>query len=246
MSSNYILRFVMIGAMALFVSDPASAFDFSSWIKAFNQKLSSYRVLTKQVSVSSDKIVIATTQAFSAGATAVITNRQAQQVREAVQRFSDQGPFPCFGTDVSQMVGSVRLKTATAARNASGQIAGWNLGNPGYQGADAVILHKNVYCSVSEQKMGLCKLNLSSLQSADSDFSLIVKPGTKSTSERASGYDYVDNILVQKAADMTCSSPDCAAQAVDAQAFNAFASLARLSFVATIEARSQQSVTPIN
>ena len=240
------VRLAAMGLATLLASQSANAFDWTGWITAFNQKMSSYRVLTKQKSVSSDKIAAATTQSFSAGATAVIAERQARLVRETVQRFSDQGPFACYGADVARMAGTVRLQTAVAARNASTQIAGWNLGSPGAQGADAAILHNNVYCSVSEHKMGLCKLNPIGLQSADSDFSLIVQPGTKSTSERAASYDYVDNILAQRSADMKCNSPDCAAQAVDARSFNAFASLARLSFVTTIEARSQQSTTPTN
>lgn len=239
-----------VGAVAsLLFAQQAQALNvlglLQSWIDRGGQLVSSYRVVAKQISVSSDKVATSELQSSSAGITAIIANRQANQVRNAVVRFSDQGVYPCYQSDVSILAGEGSKKTAVAVRDASTAMAGWDVGNETSRRADQIVLHKAVYCSVSEHVQGICKLNATGLQSADSDFSMLVKPGTKSTSEREAAYDYIDNILTQRQA-VQCASPECASQAQDARAMNAVESMARTSFMSMVEARSQQVTTPSN
>ncbi len=227
----------------------ASAVDFTSlltsWIGGFNQEMSAMRVLTKQRSVVGDMLATASLQTSSAAATTIAADLQATLVRGAAQRFGtdNQGVFPCFQNDVSLNMGNARMKTGVASQRTAATIAGLDYGSDSARGGAQISLHKGVYCSVSEHKMGACKLNTAGLQSADSDFSMLAKGGTKSTSERAAGYDYVDNILPQRRT-TACPAGDCQAQAADTRVLNAVDSLARLSFVSMIEARAQQTTTP--
>jgi len=241
-------RMALMATLLCFAS-AAYAQDFgsllSSWVGAFNQEMSALKVLTKQRSVVGDVVAAAHLQTANAAATAVAADLQATLVRETAQRFGtqNQGVYPCYQNDVSLGIGSARQKSKVASQKVSTTIASVDYGSESARRADQIRLHKGVYCSVSEHKMGVCRLNTSGLQSADSDFSMLAKGGTKSTSERAAGYDYVDNVLPQRRA-TACATGDCVAQAVDTRVLNSFDSLARLSFVSMIEARAQQSTTP--
>jgi hypothetical protein len=217
----------------------------SSWAGATNTKVSAYKVLSKQINLAGERTVSGTLQSFQAGSTAILANMQSQQVQDAVMRFGSagQGAFPCYATEMSKTTGLTRAKLLSMVGTASGQVAGWNAGSDTDRRVTQISLHKNVYCSVSEHKLGVCKLNDAGLQSADADFAFLVKGGTKSSSERGAGYDFVDNVIPQRQA-TACGTPECYARASDDRGRNAVDSLARMSFIATIEARSQQTATP--
>jgi hypothetical protein len=226
-------------------SVPAAAFDLSGWVSAYQGDISAWKVVAKQENGSAEKSVAGTMQSMNAAVTSIIGNMQAKQVRDVVSKFGPMGQsaFPCYETTMSGTTGDTHARLGVATRNASGQIAGWDAGSDVTRKAAQVSLHRNVYCSVSEQKMGICKLNVAGLQSADSDFSMVTHAGTKSTSERGAGYDFVDNIIPQHQV-VPCKSPECQAKLIDARSRDAIDSLARLSFISAVEARSQQTTTP--
>lgn len=227
----------------LLAATSAQAFDFNSlltgWISSYNQKVAALKVVAKQNSVATDKLVAAYRETNSAAITAFVVNRQAETVRGAVQRFSDQGIFPCYQNDISTQVSQTSGRAWRASQDASARIQAADFGSASARRADQMALHKAVYCSVSEHKAGLCKINAMGLQSADSDFAFLVKTGTKSSSERSAGYDFVDNIVPPRAQEK-CSGSQCAAVVTDGASMNAFDSLARQTLVSLIESRSSQ------
>ena len=233
----------MLGTM-LSLASAAHAFDFMSlitgWLTAVNQTVSSLRVVTKQTSVAADRVSQSARESTSALATAVVANRQAMLTKDAVQRFSSQGVNACFAYDLAGHTAGTVIKTERAQQDIAAAIQNIDYGDAAKRAAAKMDLHNSVYCSVSEHKAGLCKLNMGGMQSADSDFSFVVKDGTKSGSERGAGYDFIDNILPPPVVSR-CKGPECAAASRDMVTMNAFDSLARNSMMSIIEARSTQS-----
>jgi hypothetical protein len=225
---------------------PAVAVDFSSllagWVDMFNQKVSALKVVTKQEAIAAEKVAFATRDSVSALATAYVSNRQAQMTRDAAQRFGNQGQgvFPCFQSDISLQFADTVTKTALAGQGVSAQMQAAPYGDESARRTDQVALHRGAYCSVSEHKAGLCKVSAMGLQSADADFSMLVKGGTKGSSERSAGYDFIDNVVPVRAT-AACSSPSCLARLADIRTMNSLDSLARNTLISMIEARSVQN-----
>ena len=145
-----------------------------------------------------------------------------------------------INADISLQFADTAAKTATAGQGVSAQMQAVSYGDESARRTDQVALHRGAYCSVSEHKAGLCKVSAMGLQSADADFSMLVKGGTKGSSERSAGYDFIDNVVPVRAT-AACSSPSCLARLADIRTMNSLDSLARNTLISMIEARSVQN-----
>lgn len=237
-------RRLVLSALLLALSFPAHAFDFGSllsgWIEFFNRKVSALKVVTKQRAVASEKVANSAREATSALATSYVANRQAQLTRETFERFSDQGVFPCYQGEIAMQVARTTANVAIAEQDAAARMQAANYGNETERKALQIQLHRAVYCSVSEHKAGLCKVTAMGMQSADVDFSFLIRSGTKGPSERKAGYDFIDNIVpVRKG--LVCNTSECQAQQFNVRTLNTADSLARNSLLSFIEARSVQN-----
>lgn len=261
-------RLVAVFVVAGLVPGLALAEGLSAWALEINQLWSSFKVSTRQMSVSSDKISAVKVQAGQAASSAAVDLYNREQVR---RMWSDYGPTgqlvdPCYQLALADTSATIRLRTDTNAQNAASLVYSMaddgsvrSSGAAGMFGdmerrtrvpyaasvGQRVQRHQQKYCSVSEAGLGLCNLTPNGMQSGDSDFSLHVTPGkTFGWDQAEAATDFVKTVAPVKPQPMQggCSSIECQAELRARRESEAYMSMARYSFLRFVESRTTQVV----
>lgn len=261
-------RLAAVIAVAGLVPGVAFAEGMSAWLAEINLLWSSFKITTRQASVSSDKVSTVKLQAAQAASSAVLDVYNRGQVR---QIWNDYGPTgqlvdPCYQLALADTSATIKSRTDASTQNAAALVYSTSDGGSTraagaaglfggmeqrttvpYAGSvgQRVQRHQQKYCSVSEAGLGFCNLTPNGMQSGDSDFSLHVTPGkTFGWDQAEAATDFVKTVAPVKPQPVQrgCTSVECQAVLRARRESEAYMSMARYSFLQFVESRTTQAI----
>lgn len=168
----------LVLSLALAMPVAAHAISWQSiiqWFLNLNNENSGWAVVTKQTAVASNQIVSNEMRANQMLAVSMRSIQQTERAKEAVINYS-----AAFGQPESNLCGALAENAAMVktmenqqqdARERMANFSNRQVGTPVEYKQAMQAAHAGMYCSISESKQGLCKLQPNGMQAWDSDYS---------------------------------------------------------------------------
>jgi len=261
-------RLVVVAMLLLPAVSYADGVGVGGWMNEIQKSMFAFKVMIKQMSISSDKSLAVSKQSTSAQQSAKLEQYNQAAVSQTMATYGPDGQLvdPCYQVGVGNMSASTSNKTAQSAMSKMSQlyrVSSSGTANSGgltgalgatdkvssYPFAASVYLqmqrHLAKYCSVSEAASGYCTLTPNGMQAADSDFSVHLRPGeTFGWDQSEAATDYVKTFAPMTPVPNAnkCTSPECNSSLTMNRVAEVFMSIARFSMMRMIEAHITQKI----
>jgi len=252
---------------AVFLPFVSQAEGVSAWTASINQLMSSFKVVTKQRSASSDKADALRIQSSQASASAAVDLFNREQVLKVTGDFglTSQLVDPCYQVAMADQVSEIKGKTESSASVAMTRL--YSTSDDGQMSAGGVSgafggkvkatahpyaavtaqrieRHRSRYCTVSEASNGFCTLNANGMQGGDSDFSLHLAPGkTFGWDQTEAAADFVKTVTPVRPMPRggNCTDAECVSALTERRQQESYLSMSRFSMLRFVESRSTQA-----
>lgn len=252
--------------LALLVCVPCIAQAQLTEALATQHVVSSFKVLTAQVSLAADQrgqSMMQSQQAFSSNS---IDAFMREKLSDAVDQYGSTGQLVdgCYQVGMASIMGGTAMATGKHAQTALSRLyivsADGTASAGGVAGAfgsktqitqfpfaatveQRASRHSARYCSVSEAQLGYCSLNANGMQAGDQDFSMHLQPGrTYGWDQVEAATDFTKRVapMVVPEKSVACDSAACNGARHALREQEALMSMSRFSFMRFTEARSAQ------
>lgn len=239
-------RALYLGMVILVVPMAANAFSWQAivqWFLNLNNENSAWAVVTKQTAVASNQIASNDVRATQMLAVSMGTIRQTERTKEAVINYSG-----AFGQPESNLCGALAdnkamIKTMENQQQDSiSRMANFSNRNVGtaIEYKQAIQQSHERFCSVSESKQGLCKLQTNGMQAWDSDYSGFSTKNNLVGDAELGGIAYVNtvsSVLPTPDPSIDCKSAACTHAKIESLANSARASMVTNTILSQVSIR---------
>lgn len=259
------MKRIAIGVFLLTVSVASNAEGFAAWLLQNSRQVSSYRVGTKQIQVSTEARISSRQHTLLSQAQAADERYNIDAVRDTLLTYGPESQLvdPCYQVAMAGTVVNTKASTDDRAQEAvakvystsaegyanAGGVGGFFGGTSkvsGYTYAAGVgqrqKRHLDRYCSTSEAELGYCTLQANGMQGGDVDFSVHLAPGTTyGWDQTEAATDFVKTVAPVRPVPVgKCGDATCRAALQSRRQQESYLSMSRYSMLRFVESRSTQ------
>lgn len=209
---------VLLGSV-MFVSASAHALTWESvltFIKTMGTESSAWAVTVKQTSIAANQQSQSEAMAKKQLATAIGAIRMSNRAVDAVTSVDSKLGQAVTGKCIAQRNGQLHVEAVSQKERDAGRLmASFSSGRVGSRAAanaEALSVHRETYCTISEAKQGMCALSANGMQGWDVNYAGAFGESTLAPEGELAGYAYIAMIAdVRADAHGDCTTTACAA-----------------------------------
>ena len=236
---------VALVASLVSVSAQAHAFGWASvvsWFMTMQRELSALAIAVKQTAVASNQISDAEVNTRKQLAVAMGAVMTSERVREVVKNYDPSLGQPMLLKCEAQFDRRLQVEVINQSeKNARVLVSNFaSASTPARAAADrdGLTQHRELFCSVSEAKQGLCELKPNGMQGWDASYSGPFGEQTMTPDVELAGYNYITNVVDTRAShSINCKSEACAAARLENMQATAIGSMVAESFIGQLSMR---------
>lgn len=246
MHKTFRVKLVRAAAVAALVGVSAQAHaqwaTVASWFTTSQRELSALAISVKQSAVAANQIAdgeMNTRKQLAVAMGAVMTS---ERVREVVKNYDPTLGQPMLLKCEAQFDRRLQVEVvAQAARNTRVLVSNYAAAStPSRAAAERDVLnqHRELFCSVSEAKQGLCELKPNGMQGWDASYSGPFGEQTMTPDVELAGYTYITHLADTRAPlGINCKSEACSAARLDNMQATAIGSMVAESLIGQLSMR---------
>lgn len=227
------------------ISAQAHAFGWASvlaWFQTSQREVSAIAIQTKQNAVAANQISDAEVNTRKQLAVAMGAVMTSERVREVVKNYDPALGQPMLLKCDAQFDRKVQVETFNqAAKNTRVFVSNFaSASTPSRAGAqrDVLTQHRELFCSVSEAKQGMCKLNPNGMQAWDASYAGPFGEQTMTPDVELAAFNYITNVVDTRAQNgINCKSEACSAARLENMQETAIGSMVAESLVGQLSMR---------
>lgn len=227
------------------VSAQAHAFGWASvvaWFTTAQRELSAFAISVKQSAVASNQVADAEMNTRKTLAVAMGALMTSERVREVVKNYDPSLGQPmllkCEAQFDRRLQVEVVNQSSVNTRVFVSNFATASTASRAAADRDVLIQHRELFCSVSEAKQGLCELQPNGMQGWDASYAGPFGEQTMSPEVELAAFNYITNVVDTRAPHgINCTSEACAAARLDNMTATAMGSMVAESLVGQLSMR---------
>ena len=213
-----------------------------SWFTTSQRELSALAISVKQSAVSSNQVSDAEMNSRKQLAVAMGAVMTSERVREVVKNYDPTLGQPMLLKCEAQFDRRLQVEVVNqSAKNARVLVSNFAAAStPSRAAAEKAVLtqHREMFCSVSEAKQGLCELKPNGMQAWDSSYSGPFGEQTMTPDVELAAYNFITNVVDTRAPHgINCKSESCTAARLDNMRATAIGSMVAESFIGQLSMR---------
>lgn len=214
----------------------------ASWFTTMQRELSALAISVKQSAVASNQIADGEMNSRKQLAVAMGAVMTSERVREVVKNYDPTLGQPLLLKCEAQFDRRLQVEVVNqAAKNTRVLVSNYAAAStPSRAAADRDVLnqHRELFCSVSEAKQGLCELKPNGMQGWDASYSGPFGEHTMTPDVELAGYTYITNLVDTRAPHgINCKSEACTAARLDNMQATAIGSMVAESLIGQLSMR---------
>ncbi len=240
-----LIQRVCVATVIALASSHASAFSWAAvlaWFQTTQRELSAIAIQTKQNAVSANQISDAEVNSRKTLAVAMGALMTSERVREVVKNYDPMLGQPMLLKCDAQMERAMQVAVFDqAAKNTRGFINAYaSAGTPSRAAAnkDSLVQHRELFCTVSEAKQGLCELKPNGMQGWDASYAGPYGEDRVTPDVELAAYSYVAHLAdTRPAKGINCKSEACAVAKLKHMEQSAIGSMVSTSLIGQLSER---------
>lgn len=246
MNKNLRVKLRRAAAVAALVGVSAQAHaqwaTVASWFTTSQRELSALAISVKQSAVASNQIADGEMNSRKQLALAMGAVMTSDRVREVVKNYDPTLGQPMLLKCEAQFDRRLQVEVVNqAAKNTRVLVSNYAAAStPSRAIAERDVLnqHREMFCSVSEAKQGLCELKPNGMQGWDASYSGPFGEQTMTPDVELAGYTYITNLADTRAPHgINCKSEACTAARLDNMRATAIGSMVAESLIGQLSMR---------
>lgn len=227
------------------VTSQAQAFGWASalaWFSTMQREVSSFAIQVKQSAVAANQVSDAEVNSRKQLAVAMGALMTSERVRETVKNYDPSLGQPMLLKCDAQLDRTLQVEVFNqAAKNTRGFVSNFAAASTASNAeseTNTLSQHRELFCSVSEAKQGLCELKPNGMQAWDASYSGPFGEQTMSPDVELAAFNYITNLVDTRAPDgINCKSEACSAARLENMQATAMGSMVAESLVGQLSMR---------
>lgn len=245
------LRYLWLFVVLTLYSVSANALSFASvaeFIKSLAGTNSALAVTTKQTAVSANQVASADTAAGQQLATAAASIAMSNNVVDAIVSTDFNLGQPNTSKCIAQQQAGIHVEAESQRDKDGGHLmqtfSASRISSQVYANNQMLLIHRDMYCTASEAKQGMCQLSPNGMQGWDSNYAGAFNEATLAPEAEIAAYAYVTMVADNRApAKIDCTDNTCNAAQAEQMGLAAISGMAANSLVGQVVDRRQPIIT---
>jgi len=227
------------------LSAEAQAFGWASvvsWFQTMQREVSALAIQVKQNAVSANQVSDAEMNTRKQLAVAMGALMTSERVRDVVKNYDPTLGQPMLLKCDAQFDRKVQVEVFNqAAKNTREMVSSFAVASTTSRAAadkDVLAQHRELFCSVSEAKQGLCELKPNGMQAWDASYSGPFGEQTMTPDVELAAYNYITNVVDTRAPNgINCETEACTSARLQNMRDTAIGSMVAESLVGQVSMR---------
>ena len=240
-----VARAATVVALVGGVSAQAHAFGWASvlsWFMTMQREVSAFAIQVKQNAVAANQISDAEMNTRKTLAVAMGALMTSDRVREVVQNYDPLLGQPMLLKCEAQFDRKVQVEVFNqASKNTREFVSNYSTASAVSRAAadqDVLAQHRELFCTVSEAKQGMCELKPNGMQGWDASYSGPFGEQTMTPDVELAAFNYITNVVDTRApSGINCKSEACASARLQNMRDTAIGSMVAESLVGQVSMR---------
>jgi hypothetical protein len=233
---------VLAGIIVVATEANAGWASVAAWFMTMQREVSAVAIQVKQNAVAANQVGDAEMNTRKQLAVAMGALMTSERVRDVVQNYDPLLGQPMLLKCDAQFDRKVQVEVFNqASKNTLAMVSSFAAASvPSRAAADKDVLtqHRELFCSVSEAKQGLCELKPNGMQAWDASYSGPFGEQTMTPDVELAAYNYITNVVDSRVPDgINCKSEACSSARLQNMRDKAIGSMVAESFLGQVNFR---------